>query len=634
MSFTDHIKEIENVSLGKHTGRDETVVKSWLRCLEQHRLDPAQACEAFILPENRLREHRQQSEDMIRIARSGLEALFNQIAGQNYVLLLSDRQGVTVEFLGDPLFDNNLRRAGLYLGSEWSEARAGTCAVGACLETGEALTIHQTDHFDNTHTSLSCTAAPIYDTRGGLAAVLDISLLSSPVLKSSQNLAHHMVATTVRRIELANLMAETRNDWVLRFARSPEFLDVDPEAAISIDGSGRIKGMTHGGAQILTGSIGMDWRQAPALIGEKVSRFFDMEVDDLSTLTRRRPTQDRRLLARNGRALFAHAIEPQQSMRSPVFARAQASLKPSRPLGGDAPEIQALSLRVQKLAKTALPILIQGETGTGKEYLARIIHEASGLSGRFVAINCAAIPETLIESELFGHLPGAFTGAAPKGRKGLIEEADGGTLFLDEIGDMPLAAQSRLLRVIAEREVLPIGGSEPKKVNIRLLSASHRSLPAMVGEGRFRQDLFYRLNAALLSLPPLRSRGDFGWLLDGMLKRHGMDGQPLELSEAARSALLVHDWPGNIRELENAIAVASALSEGGVIHIDDLPEEIARHAADAGTLKRGGEAKAASELERQLSACNWNISEAARRMGVDRSTIHRQIRRLGILAKH
>lgn len=364
VSHSEHIREIERVSRGLPVRRDETVVKSWLRCLEHHRLDPAQSCEAYIVPETRLREHRQQSEDLIAIARSGLENLFRQVAGQNYVLLLSDREGVTVEFLGDPLFGNSLRKAGLYLGSEWSEWRAGTCAVGACLETGEALTIHQTDHFDNTHTPLSCTAAPIYDIQGELSAVLDISLLSSPILKASQNLALHLVSATVRRIELANLMAQARNQWVLRFSRSPEFLDVDPEAAISIDGLGRIAGMTHAGAKILARSTGLDWRDPQQLIGEPVSRFFDIEVDNLSDLTRRRPTRERLVFARDGNALFAHAIEPHSKVRAPLVSREQ--IPPAlRRLGGDAPVIAALQAKAAKLARTRLPILIQGETGTG-----------------------------------------------------------------------------------------------------------------------------------------------------------------------------------------------------------------------------------------------------------------------------
>ncbi|NRP72740.1 Acetoin catabolism regulatory protein [Ensifer psoraleae] len=625
-SHSDHIREIERVGRGLPSSRDAMVVKSWLRCLEHHRLDPAQACEAYIVPETRLKEHRQQSEDLIAIARSGLEHLFRQVAGQNYVLLLSDRQGVTVEFLGDPLFDNSLRKAGLYLGSEWSEWRAGTCAVGACIEAGEALTIHQTDHFDNTHTPLSCTAAPIYDIHGELSAVLDISLLSSPILKASQNLALHLVTASARRIELANLMAQARHQWVLRFSRSPEFLDVDPEAAVSIDGLGRIVGMTHGGAKILARSTGLDWRDPRQLIGEPVSRFFDLEIDDLPELTRRRPTQERLVFARDGNALFAHAIEPHASIRAPSVSRAQIP-PPLRQLGGDAPEIVALQAKAAKLARTGLPILIQGETGTGKEHLARAIHEGSGLGGHFVAINCAAIPEQLIESELFGYLPGAFTGASAKGRKGLIEQADGGTLFLDEIGDMPLALQSRLLRVLAEREVLPVGGTVPRPVQIRIVSASHRPLKTLVANGAFREDLFYRLNAATLSLPALRDRPDFDWVLEQILKRHCNGAGELTLSPAARVALRAHDWPGNIRELDNAIAVAAALAEGCVIQPCDLPDQLVataeRETGDAGTT-----------LGLMLDACNWNISEAARRLGIDRSTVHRQIRRYHLEQKH
>ncbi|TIU53885.1 MAG: sigma-54-dependent Fis family transcriptional regulator, partial [Mesorhizobium sp.] len=212
----EHIREIEEVLSGARSVRDDIVVQSWLRCIDTHRLDPARPTEAYIVPDTQLREHREQSERLIAIARSGLDTLFKQVAGQNYVLLLADAKGVTVDFLGDPLFMDQLRTAGLYLGSEWSESRTGTCGVGSCIVTGEAMTIHQTDHFDTTHTPLSCTAAPIFDTKGELTAVLDISLLRSPQPKVSQNLALHLVTASARRIELANLMAQMQSEWVLR----------------------------------------------------------------------------------------------------------------------------------------------------------------------------------------------------------------------------------------------------------------------------------------------------------------------------------------------------------------------------------------------------------------------------------
>jgi len=611
----EHVREVENVAMGRASSRDPLVVESWLRCINEHRLDPTRACEAFILPDNELRSHRQQSEELIRIARSGLEALYAQMAGQNYVLLLGDRAGVAVEFLGDPAFDQRLRKAGLYLGAEWSEPRAGTCAIGACIATGEALTIHQTDHFDVTHAPLSCTAAPIYDTRGEFAAVLDISLLASPIAKASQNLALHMVAAAVRRIELANLMAQTRHEWVLRFSRSPDFLDVDPEAAISLDGSGRVIGMTHRGAQILARAAGVSWRRPELLVGQPLGRFFELGADDLGDLTRQRPTHDRLVVARDGNRLFAHAIEPQLRRTRRLLAPPAAATGALARLGGGDPQVAALQAKAARLAPTALPILIQGETGTGKEFLARALHEASGRRGAFVAINCAAIPDGLIEAELFGHAAGAFTGAAPRGRKGLVEEAEGGTLFLDEIGDMPLALQARLLRVLSEGEVMPVGAVRARRVDVRVISASHRDLPARVRAGALREDLYYRLSAATLALPPLREREDFDWLVERLL------GGRARLSPGARAELRARPWPGNLRQLGNALAVAATLCEAGMIERADLPPEPGRGPA------LDGEAEA---LRAVLARCGGNVSEAARQLRVDRTTVHRRMRRLGV----
>lgn len=623
LAHAEHVREIERAAQGLAVNRDATVIQSWRRCLDDYRLDPGRLCEAVIVPGERLKEHRQQSEELVAIARSGLERLYGQVADQGYVLLLADSQGVTVDFIGDPQLDGNLRKAGLYLGSQWAEPGSGTSAVGSCLATGEALTIHQADHFDATHIALSCTAAPIYDMLGRLTAVLDLSLLSSPIPKPSQNLALHLVRATARRIELANLMAQTRHQWVLRFARSPEFVDVDPEAAIALDQNGRIAGMTHIGAQVLSRAIEQDWRSSPGLIGRPVTDFFDLDLDVLPELTRQRATQERLVRMRDGHALFAHAIEP-KPVRSGMVRG--ASLPASISNLGEGADMAALQLKTAKLARTALPILIQGETGSGKEHLARAVHDASGRKGPFIAINCAAIPEQLIESELFGHTAGAFTGAAPKGRKGLIEQADGGTLFLDEIGDMALPLQSRLLRVLAEGEVQPVGALAPRKVDLRVVSASHRSLTSLVEEGRFREDLFYRLSAATLRLPPLRERSDFGWILDRLLVRHGLDQDgreiPLAMTATARALLHAHRWPGNIRELDNVIAVAAALSDSGIIDCDDLPDYLA-----PGDLAGDDEA---AGLRAALVACNWNVSEAARRLEVDRTTIHRRIKRLGI----
>lgn len=643
-AYSEHIKEIEAIGMGLSlpiSRREQVVLGSWRRCIEHHGLDPTANREAYIVPAGMLRQHREQAQALIGIARSGLEHLYRQLTGLDYVLLLADCHGITVDFLGREAYARELRQAGLYLGSEWREERAGTCAVGTCIATGEALTVHRSDHFDFTHTPLSCTAAPIYDLDGELAAVLDLSLLHAPMERASQSLALHLVNATARRVELANLMAQSRTQWVLRLSQSPDFLDVDPEAALTIDDGGLIRGMTHAGARMLVRAARLSWCDRHSVLGQPLQRFFALDVNQLPLLLRNRPTQERVVRAHDGSVLFVHAIEPQKPPRKPQTVSSLSAVtalpQPLASLSAGDPVMDALLLRAARLAPSALPILIQGETGSGKEYLARALHAASGRSGPLVAINCAAIPETLLESELFGYLPGSWSGAAGKGRIGLIETADGGSLFLDEIGDLPLALQAKLLRVLSEGEVMPLGARQPRKLNLRILCASHKPLDALVAQGLFRQDLLYRLNAATLYLPALRERQD----MDTLIQRLMIDIAPLTLDAQARERLHTYAWPGNLRELHNALRYAAALADAGRIGAEHLPpflQEPGRQAdttspvADLSTLHDPaasfGAVDEAQRLEQLLSQCSGNVSEVARLLGVNRSTVHRRIQRL------
>ena len=206
-SISAHLKEIESVAAGRPSSRDGLVVNSWLRCLNEYRLDPSQRGNAYIVPGAKLREHQQQAEELIRISRAALDHLYEQVAGHNYVLLLSDARGVSVAHYRNPKLDPALRDAGLYLGADWAEDRTGTCAVGAALVSRQPITVHQDDHFDPAHIGLTCSAAPVFDTLGELVAVVDISQLRSAVPRASQQLARHLVIATARRVELANLMA-------------------------------------------------------------------------------------------------------------------------------------------------------------------------------------------------------------------------------------------------------------------------------------------------------------------------------------------------------------------------------------------------------------------------------------------
>lgn len=593
MSDLSHLREIDQVLSGRGMGRDALVEQSWRRCVEEYGMDPAKPSPAHIVTEARLREHREQSERLISIARSGLETLFRQIAGQKYVLLLADAKGITVDYFGDPKFEDELRQAGLHLGSDWSEQLAGTCGVGSCIITREAITIHQSDHFDLTHTPLSCTAAPIFDTDGNLAAVLDISLLRSPQRKISQSLALNLVKASARRVEMANLMAMNRGDWVLRFSTSPEFLDVDPEAAVALDGSGRIIGMTHDAERVLArqGGNRMEGRPDGPVIGERIDRFFELSVDNLPDLMRGRPTEDRLIKLRDGQGMFGHAIAP-QTLRTPAVAR-DGVAGPLQNLGGADPCIGRLQTDAARLAPTGIALLLFGETGTGKERLARAIHTSQTGNRPFVTLTCAA-PDPCWD--------------------GLAEAAAEGTLFLDGPQDLSPGDQGRLLQIIMGLDVLPA------RRRPRLIAASAVDLAAKVRAGTFRADLFFRIAAVTLTLPPLRLRQDFDWLLDRLLRQFGhLRPQTLRLSPAARAELKARHWPGNLRELANTLEVAITLAEGAVIDGPDLP--LAPLAA----------VETAEALVGVLAACGGNMALAARRLGVNRSTVLRRARREGLL---
>lgn len=570
IAFARHVEEIVSAAEGKQTSRDPEVIQSWLRCVNDYKLDPEHKGEARILPQNILRHHQQEAEDLMIMARFGMEDLYRRVNSMGYVLLLTDAKGVTVDFIGDEKVDRELKRAGLYVGSEWSEQNAGTCGVGACLTSGEAIVIHQTDHFDMAHTSLSCTAAPIYHSDGSLIGVLDVSLLMSPTEKYSQALTLEVVKSCVRRIELANLMNSRKSDWILRLNRTSEFLGVDPSCAISVSPDGTISGLTRGAHLLFSKTQGLPKSNVQSFVGKPFEELFYLDFNDIPCLLDAETPGEQALELSNGQVIFADVQAPLRRGLAP--ARSVLPKPLSAIHGGDA-SMQALAEKASRIVDKQISVILEGETGVGKEYVAKALHSARKKKGPFVAINCAALPEALIESELFGYAPNSFTGANAKGKKGLIEQANGGTLFLDEIGDMPLVLQARLLRVLAEKEVMPVGATKPVPVDVRVISASHRNLKSLVDAGQFRQDLYYRLNGIVLCIPAVRHRKDKPWVIH-QIARLVSDGAPLRFSKPAEEALMGYDWPGNIREMISVFELCLALSSGSVVGLDDLPEQI------------------------------------------------------------
>jgi len=295
--------------------------------------------------------------------------------------------------------------------------------------------------------------------------------------------------------------------------------------------------------------------------------------------------------------------------------------------------MQDLYSKIRKVAPTDSNVLIQGESGTGKELVARALHNLSKRAkAPMISVNCAAIPESLIESELFGHEKGAFTGASA-GRAGLVEAADGGTLFLDEIGDMPLALQTRLLRVLEDRQVVPIGG-EPESVNVRIISATHRNLLERVQDGSFREDLYYRLNGLEVGLPALRERSDKSQLLDFLLAEEAR-GETVLIDGPARQALLGFAWPGNVRQLRNVLRTLAALCDGGRIGLEDLPAMIRSARPTMAQVVEEPSEHPLEDAERlallnALEHTRWHMTNTAEQLGVSRNTLYRKLRKHGI----
>jgi transcriptional regulator of acetoin/glycerol metabolism len=497
------------------------------------------------------------------------------------------------------------------------------------------LTVHQGDHFDATHIPLTCTAAPVYDPLGRLEAILDISALTSPQAKSSQHLALQLVKVYAQRVENANFLRAYRQDWVLKLHPSPEFVEISPDHLVALDAAGRIVGHNRAAQLMLEAEAGS------TVLGLPFERLFNARFEDLGRYLRAM-SGDRRAvtLARSARVLFLHAVPPPSRWGTPIAPLLSTPVVPA-PLaalsGGDA-HLDRQIQRAARLVDTPVSVLITGETGSGKEYFAKALHQASQRSGKpFVAVNCAAIPENLIESELFGHLPGSFSGASPRGKRGLIQEADGGTLFLDEIGDMPLPLQARLLRVLAERELLPIGATRAVKVDVRVIAATHAELQQRVRAGAFRDDLYYRLAGAHLTLPPLRQRSDLPWLVQQMLR--ATPAQP-QLAPEAEQLLRRHPWPGNLRELRNVIEFAAAMAgPGGCIGLAELPDPLLEalrgaHRDAAASAAEPPPSPEAQLLLQYLRAARWNISAVAHQLGVTRMTVYRRMKRWGIRDPH
>lgn len=625
--FSRHAQQVLTVTRGQELsqgpGSDPSIARSWLRCVEDYHLDPALTIAPTVLEHGRLLESRERLRQVLHIAGSEMNSLHQQLSGAGHAVLLTDARGVILNCVTAPSERKIFERAGLWLGADWSEACEGTNGIGTCLVERQSLTIHRDEHFRGRHTGLTCSASPVFDPHGELLAVLDVSSAREAVSRQSQFHTMALVNLSAKMIESCYFLRHFEHHWLLRFHLQAESVGLFSEGLLAFDGEGRICAVNQSALNLLGQLRG-------GLVGQPVEAFFDCSLDQLLGRASANATASWPLRTREGRPLFAALRGQPRSVPAPI-------IKPQtpRPLGiclGD-PALQNELRKASRVFERDVPLLINGETGCGKEAFAKAVHQTSQRGDKaFVALNCAAIPENLIESELFGYRAGSFTGALKEGMRGKLQQADGGTLFLDEIGDMPLALQTRLLRVLEDRLVVPIGG-EPQAVNVRIISATHRNLLERVADGSFREDLYYRLNGLEVALPPLRERTDKSQLLDFLLAQEAGTEQVM-LDEPARQALLAFHWPGNLRQLRTVLRTVVALCEGGRVGLEDLPALI-RQARPQGQRLDAPCASPLESAERQalldaLAQQRWHMSHVAEQLGVSRNTLYRKLRKHGI----
>jgi sigma-54 dependent transcriptional regulator, acetoin dehydrogenase operon transcriptional activator AcoR len=621
---------------------DEVVRASWNRCINTYSLDPQETRRPITVDHADLQARRERLGVVLAIARIEMEGLGKLMEHSEYSIMLTDRDGVILSYVGDPGFSAVARRCGFREGVMWSEREMGTNGMGTCLTTQRSVLIHRTDHFLEQNTQLTCSAAPIFDMRGQLLAALDISGASS----HTQTHTLALVDMAAQNVENRAFLGACKEFNLLRFHRCAEFVSTPGEGVLAFDEQGTIRGANRGALKLL------GVRDHESLCGQRVDRVLDTNLGALMQLSARHGFRPEALSATLGqRRWFATVHAPAEPARragviTPAAPHPAAEQRGSLDCLQSADPAMMHNVEIlRRVVDRDISVLLLGETGTGKGYCARAIHNASRRADKsFVAVNCAAIPENLIESELFGHKPGAFTGATREGSMGRILQANGGTLFLDEIGDMPLPLQARLLNVIEDREVMPLGGTKVVSVDVRILSATQRDPVELIAKGLFREDLYYRLNGITVRMPPLRQRSDRADLIRKLLQSETGSGPAVDIDPTLLERLVRHSWPGNVRQVRNVVRTMLALRGSDRLTLADFSEDwLAGGAAvpapsnevqpvdvdaDGESVLSGAEREA---LRRTLEGCRWNVSAAAARLHISRRTMYRKMHRHGLV---
>ncbi|NJD91318.1 MAG: sigma-54-dependent Fis family transcriptional regulator [Geobacter sp.] len=576
-----------------------------------------------------------------------MENLYEQIHDSSSMVILADASGVVLHSLGDTNFVNRARKVALQPGGIWSEQIRGTNAIGTALVEQQPVVIHSAEHYMTANDFLTCSASPIFDPYGKLLGALDVSC----DCRAQQQHTMALVRISVQQIENQMFSCGFETEICLQFHNRPEFIGTMYEAIAIFSQDGRLLAANRSALLHLS----LDRFQAETA---SFGQLFDTPFDALLLQADKSPQPVIRLSISKGMQVYGRVKGTANRLQSFLCQPGKRSVQAADASENRLHSLHALEFgdsrmraaidKTRRVIGHDIPVLIEGESGTGKELFARAMHhESSRRQGPFVALNCAAIPEGLIEAELFGYQEGAFTGAKRKGNTGKVKQADGGTLFLDEIGDMPLTLQARLLRVLQERAITPLGDSNSHPIDINVVCATNRKLRDEIARGRFREDLYYRLNGLVITLPRLQEREDLLPLAQSILDDIAGSGRKVRLQADVLDLFAAHPWPGNIRQMHNVLRTAVALlNDDDVITMAQLSDDFLEQSlhrdlpVNSAVKERPRpvnnnthqperlEHLEARAIRQVMAACNGNISAAARQLGISRNTLYRKIREI------
>ncbi|EGQ7932986.1 sigma-54-dependent Fis family transcriptional regulator [Vibrio vulnificus] len=582
----------------QHVSKPNWLMNSWDRS-EQAGLKERRLPEDVRISPAMLKDRRQQHHALIDAITQFALPLFNQLfAHSDSRLILTDNQGVIIGSWGQPKFREKLTEIALSSGACWQERLKGTNAIGTALVEAKPVTVVGDEHYIQRHRFISCSASPLFDHKGNLVGILDITSEQQKHDLSTQVLVQNMVQLVEN--QLLNQVPE--GHFRVDLACKKSLLNSGWQGILIADESGQVVAHNQVAGQLLA---------KQQVVGESLDAILQSQQSHSPLFFETKTLQAKRPRSR--------ALSPSSDLHF-----------------GDA-TVEHCWQQANRVIDKDISLLILGETGVGKNEFVKALHKNSQRKqGPLVCVNCGALPKDLIESELFGYVAGAFTGASSKGYQGKIRQADKGILFLDEIADLPLDAQSRLLHVLQDKTVLPIGSNQTWQVDTQIIAATHKDLEQLVQLGLFRQDLYYRLNGLIIELPRFAKRDDKGALIEHIHRRYAQEHQ--DICPHLMTLLLHYAWPGNLRELDSLLKVATLMAQGepslSLAHVPaHLAQKLGQLIEPDATEKEVKDLRSTVDesLVKTYQATQGNISQTSRLLGISRNTIYRKLKSLGMI---